>query len=62
MTNIVNQSGKWFVVRAEANPMGLTVYVKISPAFSTSLEARSYQLEIVMGRIVVKQYTPHIRS
>jgi hypothetical protein len=53
MTNIVNQSGKWYVVKLTSNPMGLTVYVKVSPAFGTSYEARAYQLEIVMGRIQI---------
>jgi hypothetical protein len=50
MTTIAQINSKWYVVKQEENPMGVSAWVKVSKSFDTSYEARAYQLEIVMGR------------
>ena len=47
-------NNKWFVVKQVGNIDGFLVWVKLSPAFDTSMEARSYQADIVFGRVTVK--------
>lgn len=51
MTTIAQLNGKWYVVKSGGTHLGVEVWIKVSEGFSTSYEARAYQLEIVMGRV-----------